>query len=202
MDPKIPDIMKICKKCNQEKPLTEFWNKSREIDGKHRYCIVCQKQSGKQYYHNSGRKESDYYKKYREEHKEYFNEYCHNHYHTKKELYRVWERNRLQTDSSFRIKKSIIALLYFHLKKNNEYKNKHTIEYLGCSIDEYRKYLELKFTPEMSWDNYGEYWEIDHIKPIDSFNINNPEELTKCFHYTNTQPLYWKENREKSNKII
>lgn len=192
--------MKKCKKCNQEKQLTEFCNKRQEKDGKHIYCKLCLNKEFKQYY-QSERKKSNYYKKYREEHKEYFNEYCNNHYHTKKELYREWERNRLKTDSTFRIKKSVMALLNFHLKKNNEYKNKHTVEYLGCSVDEYRKYLENKFTPEMTWDNYGEYWEIDHIKPISSFNLNNPEELTKCFHYTNTQPLYWKDNLEKSNKI-
>ena len=201
IDLNIPDLMKKCKKCSQEKPLTEFCNKKQEKDGKHRYCKTCLNGEFKTYYHKSGRKKSDYYKKYREEHKEYFNTYSNNHYHTKKELYREWERNRLRTDSTFRVKKSIMAMLHFHLKKNNEYKNKHTIEYLGCSIDEYRKYLENKFTPEMSWENYGTYWEIDHIKPISSFNLNNPEELTKCFHYTNTQPLYWEDNLKKSNKI-
>mgnify|MGYP001591990549 FL=1 len=93
-----------------------------------------------------------------------------------------------------------MSIIYFHLTKNNEYKTKHTIEYLGCTIEEYRTHLELKFTPEMNWENYGSYWEIDHIKPIDSFNLNDPDELIKCFHYTNTQPMFWKDNREKSNK--
>jgi hypothetical protein len=196
----IPADIKQCKKCNLEKSITEFCTRKGEIDGKHRYCKSCLNQNFKTYYHTSGRKKSVYYKTYREQNKEYFNQYCYNHYHTKKELYREWERNRLKTNPSFRIKKSIMALLNFHLKKNNEYKNKHTIEYLGCSIDEYRKYIELKFTPEMSWENYGDYWEIDHIKPISSFNLNNPEELAKCFYYENTQPLYWKDNLYKSNK--
>jgi hypothetical protein len=69
-------------------------------------------------------------------------------------------------------------------------------------MEEYTQYLEFKFTSEMNWDNYGEHWEIDHIKPIDSFDLNVEENLYLCFHYTNTQPLEKTKNREKSNKIL
>ncbi len=87
------------------------------------------------------------------------------------------------------------------LKTYNELKKNRTIEYLGCSIGEYVTYLESKFTPEMTWENQGTYWEIDHIKPIDKFDLTNSNELIECFHYSNTQPLHWKDNREKSNKF-
>lgn len=42
----------------------------------------------------------------------------------------------------------------------------------------------------MNWDNHGEIWEIDHIKPCDSFNLTDIEQQKQCFHYTNTQPLF------------
>ena len=32
-------------------------------------------------------------------------------------------------------------------------------------------------------------------------DLTNPDELIECFHYLNTQPLHWKDNREKSNKF-
>ena len=51
----------------------------------------------------------------------------------------------------------------------------------------------------MSWENHGEYWEIDHIKPIDNFDLET--QLNEAFHYTNTQPLEKTENRLKSNNI-
>ena len=38
-------------------------------------------------------------------------------------------------------------------------------------------------------------------KLIDKFDLTDPDELSKCFHYSNTQPLHWKDNREKSNKF-
>ena len=74
-------------------------------------------------------------------------------------------------------------------------------EYLGCSVKEYRYYLEKQFTPEMNWDNYGQYWEIDHIHPISKFDLGNINEIKKAFNYTNTQPLSIKDNRQKSNKV-
>ena len=69
-------------------------------------------------------------------------------------------------------------------------------------MDEYTYYLEQMFTPDMSWDNYGEYWEIDHIKPIDAFDLNDEDQLYEAFKYTNTQPLKKEDNREKSNRYL
>jgi len=54
----------------------------------------------------------------------------------------------------------------------------------------------------MGWDNQGTYWQIDHILPIASFDLNDEEELYKCFHYTNTQPMEALENRLKGDKIL
>ena len=53
----------------------------------------------------------------------------------------------------------------------------------------------------MTFENYGE-WEIDHIKPISLFNLNNENELFECFNYTNLQPLWKLDNIKKSNKFI
>lgn len=81
----------------------------------------------------------------------------------------------------------------------NFYKSSSSIELLGCSIDECRKYLESKFLKGMSWENKSE-WHIDHIKPCISFDLTNPEEQAKCFHYTNLQPLWAIDNLRKGAK--
>lgn len=84
----------------------------------------------------------------------------------------------------------------------NNFKKGKTIELLGCSIQEVKIYLEQQFTSDMNWSNYGKnkYWEIDHIKPCDSFDLSDENEQKICFHYTNLQPLSITQNRIKSNK--
>jgi len=41
---------------------------------------------------------------------------------------------------------------------------------------------------------------IDHIKPVCKFNLADEEELLKCCHFTNLQPLLVKDNLELNNK--
>ena len=75
------------------------------------------------------------------------------------------------------------------------------MELVGCSIPDLIKHLESKFQEGMNWSNYGFYgWHIDHIRPCSSFNLLNEEEQKQCFHYTNLQPLWAKDNLQKHNK--
>jgi len=81
------------------------------------------------------------------------------------------------------------------------YKSASSLKLLGCDIEFFKKHLQKQFTEGMSWDNYGD-WHIDHIIPCDSFDLTIPEEQAKCFHYTNCQPLWAKDNIIKGNKIL
>ncbi len=53
----------------------------------------------------------------------------------------------------------------------------------------------------MSWENRNE-WHLDHIIPCSKFNLSKEEDLKKCFHYSNLQPLWAKDNLSKGSKII
>jgi len=70
---------------------------------------------------------------------------------------------------------------------------------VGCSMEQLRKHLEEQFAAGMSWENYGK-WHMDHIKPCASFDLSREAEQHKCFHYTNLQPLWAKDNLRKSAK--
>jgi len=67
---------------------------------------------------------------------------------------------------------------------------------IGCSIPKLRKHLESQFTQGMAWDNHGN-WHIDHIKPCAAFDLTNEDEQRECFHYSNLQPLWAKDNFRK-----
>ena len=70
----------------------------------------------------------------------------------------------------------------------------------GCSLEKLKQHLESQFTEGMTWDNKGD-WHVDHIKPCASFDLTNPEEQKKCFHYTNLQPLWALDNMKKGAKL-
>jgi len=74
---------------------------------------------------------------------------------------------------------------------------------IGCTVQELRDHLEFQFRESMSWDNCGRNgWEIDHIIPCSSFDLTDPEQQKRCFHFSNLQPLWSEENLRKGNKIV
>lgn len=71
---------------------------------------------------------------------------------------------------------------------------------LGCSIEEFKSFIEKKWTEDMSWDNYGwgnNKWHLDHIKPLISFDLTNPDQFKIAAHYSNYQPLWQPDNFKK-----
>ena len=73
----------------------------------------------------------------------------------------------------------------------------------GCTIKELMIHIEKQFEPGMTWDNHGLYtWHIDHKHACARFDLTDPEQQKKCFHYTNLQPLWAKDNLSKGSKII
>ena len=75
-------------------------------------------------------------------------------------------------------------------------KNYNTIDYLGCSQEEFYKYILSKMTKDMEIDNIH----IDHIKPVSKFDFTKLESVYECCHWSNLQPLLQSENLKKNNK--
>lgn len=72
---------------------------------------------------------------------------------------------------------------------------------LGCSIAELKRHLERMFQDDMSWDNYGTLWHVDHIKPLCSFDLTQEEEIRAACHFTNLRPLLAEDNLRKGGDI-
>ena len=97
--------------------------------------------------------------------------------------------------------------VYSHCRRLSSYiKGEYSERYdemLCCTIRQFKEHIESKLTNNMTLDNYGEYWWIDHIKPL--FEIQDGEylafdEIKDRMHFSNTQPLPKIENILKSNK--
>jgi hypothetical protein len=98
-----------------------------------------------------------------------------------------YQRNRRKNDPIFKLKYVVGRMVRNSLKCKGISKNKKSIEILGCDIKFFKLYIEQKFIDDMSWDNYGTYWDIDHIIPLST--ALTEEDVLKLNHYTNLQPL-------------
>ena len=72
-------------------------------------------------------------------------------------------------------------------------KSAPTLALLGCSVDQCRAHLERQFVDGMSWANRTK-WHVDHIRPVASYNLSDPKQQRACFHYSNLQPLWARDN--------
>ena len=79
-------------------------------------------------------------------------------------------------------------------------KSAHTLELLGCTVEEFRHHLEQQFEPGMTWDNCHK-WHIDHIIPCAYFDLTKEENQRICFNYRNLQPLWARDNSAKQAKV-
>jgi hypothetical protein len=78
-------------------------------------------------------------------------------------------------------------------------KSKKSIEYLGCSVEEFKEHIEKQFEEGMTWENHGE-WHIDHIIPL-KFENPSLEETIERLNWKNTQPLWASDNMSKGNRF-
>jgi hypothetical protein len=112
----------------------------------------------------------------------------------------VRKKIRLTTDSVYRLTESLRHRLYMVLKAKGIRKTQSAIHLVGCTKPELSIHIENNFKPGMTWENYGPVWHVDHIKPCAKFDLANPSEQKKCFHYSNLQPLFGAENIKKGAK--
>lgn len=76
-------------------------------------------------------------------------------------------------------------------------------DFAGYTTKELRDHLERQFTKGMSWQKFrdGDI-HIDHIVPLSSFDLHDPEELRRAWAITNLRPLWAKDNLQKSAKCL
>ena len=116
---------------------------------------------------------------------------------------REWYNIHNKKTRQFNIEYKLKEILRARIGKAVERKSDSTLNLIGCSIEELKIHLEKQFKEGMNWQNHTkDGWHIDHIIPCCKFDLTKEEEQKKCFHYTNLQPLWAKENLQKNKNII
>ena len=189
---------KRCTKCNTIKSFKDYTPQKAGFMGLRSQCKECDLEYDKQYQSQTGirakrdktNNSKQYRKKYIAENIDWWRKYE-----------REYRSNRRKEDMFFKIKGNMSGRLSDLINKRNLSVN--TLELIGCDRETFISYIEKQFTEGMTWENYGlKGWHVDHIVPLSSFDLTIESEVKKACHYTNLQPLWWKDNLEKGNKVI
>jgi hypothetical protein len=136
--------------------------------------------------------------KWNEQQKRYFKKYSKSPQY--KKFISKYYKKRMKEDINFKLSHNLRNRVRTMLKKNKGKRAGSAVRDLGCSIEEFKKYIESKFQDGMTWGNYGK-WHLDHVKPLASFDLTNRTQFLEACNYMNYQPLWALDNIKKSDKI-
>ena len=152
----------------------------------------------------------EYYKKYRAKNRKRLIEYTKQWKIKNKKRYKVYQRKYNKkyqkllhkTSIKYRINNSFHSIICKSL--NGKKAGRRWEKLVGYTFEDLTQHLERQFNDKMSWDNYGSYWVIDHIKPRSLFKYmtNHDSEFKKCWALDNLQPLEKRANLKKGNKVL
>ena len=177
-------LVKICSRCNQERPLSNFSEKKRLGIGLGKICISCQEYN------------KNYLLKNKERLKPVSNERTKKWNKNNRSKIRKYEKKYYRENINHRLKKNLRSAVY-HLSNGEQ----RTSKFLEYNMEELKKCLENQFIENMSWDNYGKVWHIDHIIPASLYELSKKKEIQKCFNLRNLRPLKCQDNQVKWKKL-
>ena len=170
---------KVCNTCSEEKDIEEF----RVNRGS---CLNCERVYGRDY-----NQRTDTRKIWSENNRE-----------RHRFLTSRWHNEKLQSDPIYKFKYLQRSRLSSIVKKFKQgYSADDFIEYLG-NLQIIQEWLEFCMTEEMTWENHGSYWHLDHVIPLYHFDFSIDNEIYLGFNWKNVMPLTKEENLQKNKNII
>lgn len=224
-------MSKVCTACDIEKLLSEFGKDSAKKDGYRPSCKECKRASDKRWREQNLEKKRATDRKYAQDHaednclraREWYRNNSVKARETRKKWYlanidkvnqnraaynsanqekmRAWMNDymkaRYATNTNYRVKQRLNSRIRDYVRKD-----KPTMNYIGCSTDELKAWLEFQFDANMTWENMGSFWELDHVIPCAAFDFSDETEIAECYNWRNLQPLAARDNAKKGSKII
>ncbi len=214
----------------QREYLKQYYLKNKEkIDRQHREYDGNHKEEKRKQGKKDYQKNKEYFKEYREKHREKQTQYCKEYYQKNKEKLKEYQKNkdnikeyqrgyrqenkgyikkyrqenkdkrnsyyykRKKIDKNFKITCNLRNSLYKALKKYTKIGKIMSSKKYGINYKSIIEYLK-PFPKDLS------KYHVDHIKPLCSFNLENPEEIKKAFAPENHQWLLAQENMIKGGR--
>lgn len=184
--------MKQCKKCKEEKPLTDFGVNNSLKDKRQSKCKVCfnpeKRIAGKKWQDNNKDKSREATLDWQGRNKDKIRDYNK----------QYWSDKRAR-DPLFQLKDQLRKNISASIKHNGWEKESKTTKLLGAEYDEvftyFNKLWQEKYNEPFKTDAL---YEIHHI--VHCQTANTEEELIKLQHYTNLQPLTPEDHRKIHSK--
>ena len=99
----------------------------------------------------------------------------------------------------YNTKKKLQISLRRYYATNNP--SKEISEFVNLSKEEFKNYINNKFIDGMNENNFGSLWGLDHLVPVELFDLDNIEELKICYNFLNIIPMFNNDNRLKGCSI-
>jgi hypothetical protein len=211
--------IKTCSNCNVEKQLSKFSISPANKSGFYSWCLVCSRKKDndrkkiRKEYTETDIKDCSQCNKSKNILKNYSKKIgtqdgysnickeCIKIYRKSisKELYQK-KKHKLNSNIQYKLTERIRGRLRI-LLGDIKVKKPKTEKLIDCTLDNFIKHLDKSFYEDITFDNYGTVWHLDHIIPCDWFDLTDINQLKACTHYTNLQALLIKDNCIKSNKL-
>ena len=215
---------KQCSKCKQWKDESEFNKKKGNKDGLSNVCKICGREQSSKYREKNrityytpqsiirneqGQKQCNVCKQWKDEScfsKKKDNadglsnvcKICKSKYEEEnREVINAKKRTKYGQDNKYRLKRIMSSAIYCALKGRKS--ERHWEDLVNYNIQDLKEHLESQFDENMTWDNMGNYWEIDHIIPqnLFSYESEQDEQFKICWSLANLRPLEKSLNRSR-----
>lgn len=184
---------------NKDKLLSK--HKKNKADNLEKYKVSA-RHSAKKYYQNNKQiiavRSKVYVEKNREQANSRNKEWCNNNKERISKRSNERYRHKKVTNPQYCLALMLRGRFRDALKAQRVTSKLKAVTLIGCTIEECKQHIEGQWLPGMNWSNNTiRGWHIDHIKPVNTFDLTDPEQQKQCFHYTNLRPLWGKDNQSR-----
>lgn len=186
--------MKQCCKCKQWLDESNYNKDKGKLDGLSNQCKFCANKNSKKYYQEHKEHKLKYQSNYREQNLEEINKKKREHYYKNQDRINAerrekYNQNKDKITPAKKLNGIISKGIWESLKGAKA--ERHWEDLVPYTLEELKEHLEKQFDGNMNWDNFGTYWELDHIIPRNTFNFMSVEDkqFQICWSLANLRPL-------------